>query len=75
MEEKILSSDFFFEKQWLSNFQENSTEICSQIWSTIGPILCNDSPEGYLLDEVEESSTADTKGILSYSFRAIHESR
>lgn len=38
-------------------------------------MLCNDSPEGHLPDDLDEVDTVDTKDVLSYSFRAVHESR
>jgi hypothetical protein len=38
-------------------------------------VLCNDSPEGHMPQSVDEIDTVDTKDVLSYSFRAIHESR
>ncbi|RKF60261.1 Uncharacterized protein OnM2_052010 [Erysiphe neolycopersici] len=56
------------------DFQNNCVHFCSRIWTVVKPILCNDSPEGLLLEDLEEPETVDTKDILSYSFRAIHES-
>jgi hypothetical protein len=38
-------------------------------------ILCNDSPEGHLPQDFDDVHVIDTKDVLSYSFRAIHESR
>lgn len=38
-------------------------------------VLCNDSPEGHLPLDIEDGDSIDTKDVLSYSFRAIHESR
>jgi hypothetical protein len=48
---------------------------CSEIWHAVEHILCNDSPEGHIPDEIDEVGSIDTKDVLSYSFRAIHESR
>ncbi|POS83999.1 hypothetical protein EPUL_003568 [Erysiphe pulchra] len=56
------------------DFQKDCVHFCSRIWTVVKPILCNDSPEGFLLEDLEEPDTVDTKDILSYSFRAIHES-
>ncbi|KAK4212914.1 thyroid adenoma-associated protein [Rhypophila decipiens] len=48
---------------------------CSQrIWSAVEHVLCDDSPEGHLPEEMEEIDGLDTKDLLSYSFRAVHES-
>jgi len=49
---------------------------CSKrIWTTVKHVLCDDSPEGHLPEEMEEIEGLDTKDLLSYSFRAVHESR
>lgn len=49
---------------------------CSQrIWSAVEHVLCDDSPEGHLPEEMEDIDGLDTKDLLSYSFRAVHESR
>ncbi|KAK4149214.1 putative death-receptor fusion protein-domain-containing protein [Chaetomidium leptoderma] len=45
-----------------------------QIWLTIKHVLCDDSPEGHLPEELEDIEGLDTKDLLSYSFRAVHES-
>lgn len=49
--------------------------LCERIWNAVRPILCDDSPEGYLPDELDEMDGLDTRSLLSYSFRAIDESR
>ena len=46
-----------------------------QIWFVVKHVLCDDSPEGHLPEELEDIEGLDTKDLLSYSFRAIHESR
>jgi hypothetical protein len=48
---------------------------CERAWEAVRDILCDDSPEGHLPQDLEEVDGLDTKGLLSYSFRAIHESR
>ncbi|KAL3417418.1 hypothetical protein PVAG01_11418 [Phlyctema vagabunda] len=47
---------------------------CSRIWESIKDVLCNDSPEGHLPLELDDVDDIDTKDVLSYSFRATHES-
>ncbi|KAL6403743.1 hypothetical protein AUP68_13113 [Ilyonectria robusta] len=48
--------------------------ICSErVWAAVRDILCDDSPEGHLPEDLEEVDGLDTKDILSYSFRAVHE--
>jgi len=48
---------------------------CTRIWAAVKGVLCNDSPEGHLPQDLDEVDALDTKDVLSYSFRAIHESR
>lgn len=55
--------------------QARIVSCCSTIWNAVEAILCDDSPEGHVLAEMEDIDAVDTKDVLSYSFRAIHESR
>lgn len=50
-------------------------ECCKRSWISVKDILCDDSPEGHLPQDLEEFDGLDTKGLISYSFRAAHESR
>ncbi|CZR61279.1 uncharacterized protein PAC_11175 [Phialocephala subalpina] len=59
----------------LDSLQSRITIACIRTWGAVKKILCNDSPEGHLLEDLEDVDVVDTKNILSYSFRAIHESR
>lgn len=62
------------ELQPLFEIQGRIVKLCSRIWDAVSYVLCDDSPEGHLPEELEEIEGLDTKGLLSYSFRAIHES-
>ncbi|EPE28716.1 ARM repeat-containing protein [Glarea lozoyensis ATCC 20868] len=57
-----------------SNLQQRMVLLASRIWAAVQEVLCNDSPEGHLPQELDEMDAVDTKNILSYSFRAVHES-
>lgn len=59
----------------LIQLQQRMIDASLRIWQAVKGILCNDSPEGLLPEEIDESDVVDSKNILSYSFRAIHESR
>jgi hypothetical protein len=59
----------------LEMLQQRIVDQCHRIWKSVKDILCNDSPEGHLPQELDEVEAVDTKDVLSYSFRAIHESR
>ncbi|KAM0252518.1 hypothetical protein ACHAQJ_007693 [Trichoderma viride] len=54
--------------------QERMVVCCERVWKAVRDVLCDDSPEGHLPEEMEDTEGLDTKGLLSYSFRAIHES-
>ncbi|KAI1417846.1 hypothetical protein F5Y13DRAFT_201368 [Hypoxylon sp. FL1857] len=58
----------------LAELQDRAVTCCRRIWQTVRHVLCDDSPEGHLPEELEEVEGLDTKDLLSYSFRAIHES-
>jgi hypothetical protein len=59
----------------LEQIQTRIVSSCSQIWVQVKDVLCNDSPEGHLPQDLDEIDVVDTKDVLSYSFRAVHESR
>ncbi|OTB06928.1 hypothetical protein M426DRAFT_100842 [Hypoxylon sp. CI-4A] len=58
----------------LAELQDRAIVCCWRIWKAVRHVLCDDSPEGHLPEELEEVEGLDTKDLLSYSFRAIHES-
>ena len=43
-----------------------------EIWIVIKPVLCNDAPEGFTLDGIDDTSES-TKETLSYCWRALKE--
>lgn len=60
--------------QAVGTLQMRLLECCQRAWASVQYILCDDSPEGHLPSELEELEGLDTKGLISYSFRSIHES-
>lgn len=58
----------------MREIQEALVSLCQRIWAAVKDILCDDSPEGHLPLHLEEMEGLDTKGLISYSFRATHES-
>jgi hypothetical protein len=70
--EKKLSTS---EAESATVLQERMIVCCERVWKAVRDVLCDDSPEGHLPEEMEDTEGLDTKGLLSYSFRAIHESR
>ncbi|KAH7348481.1 HEAT repeat protein-like protein [Rhexocercosporidium sp. MPI-PUGE-AT-0058] len=61
-------------REQIESLQQRMSACCFRIWNAVKDILCNDSPEGYFPEELDEVDEVDTKDVLSYSFRAIHES-
>ncbi|KAJ6155183.1 hypothetical protein N7470_005749 [Penicillium chermesinum] len=53
---------------------ERIVSICERIWEEVRSVLCVDSPEGHT-DEPLEDISVGPKDILSYSWRALRESR
>ncbi|KAK8049245.1 hypothetical protein PG994_010975 [Apiospora phragmitis] len=62
------------ELQALEALQTRCLRCCDRVWQLVRHVLCDDSPEGHLPEELEEVDGLDTKDLLSYSFRAVHES-
>ena len=69
----MTKSPAFVREQW-KTIQQRIIVSCAAIWSTVKDILCNDFPEGHL-PENEDGLDIDTKDVLSYSWRALKESR
>lgn len=59
----------------ITAFQERLVQCCIKIWGVVKDTLCHDSPEGHDPSGPAGSEDADVKGMLSFSFRACHESR
>jgi hypothetical protein len=59
----------------IHEIQRRVVSCAFRVWATVKHVLCDDSPEGHLPEELEEVEGLDTRDLLSYSFRAVHESR
>ncbi|KAL1874253.1 hypothetical protein Daus18300_003617 [Diaporthe australafricana] len=72
----VLAPDRYSEAQLelLAPSQTRIVDLCARVWETVSYVLCDDSPEGNMPEELESTEGLDSKGLLSYSFRAIHES-
>ncbi|KAK3375057.1 putative death-receptor fusion protein-domain-containing protein [Podospora didyma] len=60
--------------QVLARIHRRIVDCAKRIWLAVKHVLCDDSPEGHLPEELEDIEGLDTKDLLSYSFRAVHES-
>lgn len=71
--ESILDKSSSSYSHWRST-HDRIVSICDRIWDEVKPVLCVDSPEGHT-DEPVEDLNVGPKDILSYSWRALRESR
>ncbi|KAI9723327.1 MAG: hypothetical protein M1812_001210 [Candelaria pacifica] len=46
---------------------------CERVWECVRYVLCNDSPEGFMLEDADSEVDVGTKGILSWAWRALKE--
>jgi hypothetical protein len=46
-----------------------------EVWDIVQFVLCNDAPEGHVPQELEDVHSLSTKDVLSYSWRALAETR
>lgn len=56
----------------LEPLQNHLLELLNQVWEVVKPVLCNDAPEGYLPEELDEGPDS-SKETLSYCWRALKE--
>ena len=61
--------------QSFNQLQARILTASQRVWTKVRHILCDDSPEGHLPEDLEEIEGLDSKDLLSYSFRAVHEAR
>ncbi|EPE03524.1 heat repeat protein [Ophiostoma piceae UAMH 11346] len=58
----------------LVTVQARIVRSCERIWHIVKHVLCDDSPEGHMPEDMEDAVGLDSKDLLSYSFRSINES-
>jgi hypothetical protein len=63
------------EHEAMTALQAKFVSCCEKVWQAVERVLCDDSPEGHIPQDLEETDGLDTKDVLSYSFRAVHESK
>ena len=71
-------ADYHFgeeEKEQLASLCITILDCCKRTWACVKDILCDDSPEGHLPEDLEKTIGLNSKELLSYSFRAINDSR
>ena len=70
----LLNHEQHVSGQSCREFHDRLFSCCVQVWDTVKPILCVDSPEGQGDDEEKEADIG-VKDTLSFSWRALKESR
>lgn len=50
-------------------------DCCAAVWKAVAGVLCDESPEGNVGHNTEADNYVDTKEVVSFCFRAVHESR
>lgn len=55
--------------------QDQLVDQCERIWYAVRDVLCDDSPEGHLPQDLRDFEGINTRDLLSYCFRSVHESR
>jgi hypothetical protein len=63
------------EREQLAALCGTIVSCCRRVWACVRAILCDDSPEGHLPQDLEETEGLGTKELLSYSFRAVNDAR
>ncbi|KAF4585733.1 HEAT repeat protein [Ophiocordyceps camponoti-floridani] len=53
--------------------QSDLASLCERLWTAVRDVLCFDSPEGHLPQDLEDIEGLETKSLLSFSFRAVNE--
>jgi len=56
-------------------FHSRIVKALHDVWYAVREVLCNDAPEGFVPDELDEETNITTKDILSYCWRALKEAR
>lgn len=51
------------------------TDLVWRIWKFAKLVLCNDAPEGFVPEELDDESALTTKDISSYAWRSVKEAR
>lgn len=50
-------------------------EALTTTWDCVHDLLCNDAPEGFMPEEMDDEASLTTKDVLSYAWRGLKESR
>lgn len=50
-------------------------KVLATTWTCVHDLLCNDAPEGFMPEEMDDEASLTTKDVLSYAWRGLKESR
>jgi len=78
----IVSSQYTSSTLIRTSHQKQAREVYTRIqsmllevWRLVRELLCNDAPEEMVIEDLDDETTITTKDVLSYSWRALRESR
>lgn len=58
----------------LDDFFPRIRTVIETLWTTVNGLLCNDAPEGFMPEDMDDDAGFTTKDVMSYAWRAIKES-
>lgn len=75
LEELASADSFMVDRSFLNPILIRISDSFNNTWRTVHYLLCNDAPEGFVPEDMEEEPELTTKDALSYAWRALKESR
>jgi len=72
--EQLLSSASSGDEQKFEKLLSRLELTLLHTWRSVRHLLCNDAPEGYMPEDMEEDASLTTRDVLSYAWRGLKES-
>jgi len=72
--EQILNSASTGEEQKFEKIFSRLELTLLHTWRSVRHLLCNDAPEGFMPEEMEDEANLTTRDVLSYAWRGLKES-
>ena len=72
--EQILNSASTGEEQKFEKMFSRLELTVLHTWRSVRHLLCNDAPEGFMPEEMEDDASLTTRDVLSYAWRGLKES-
>jgi hypothetical protein len=72
--EQLLNSASTGEEQKFEKILSRLELTLLHTWRSVRHLLCNDAPEGFMPEEMEDDASLTTRDVLSYAWRGLKES-